>query len=165
MVGPAAKREAVAHLKDIMDLSARWACQIVSADRKRISAAKTAQIHDFIISLPDGYQTRVGERGYRFSGGKKQRFALARTLLRNPPVPLLDEATSALDNATESTMSAVLAKMASSRTVISIAHRLSTVRNADRIFVLKDGKLVEQGTHEEIAKANSIHVNLLRTGI
>lgn len=136
-----------------------------ASDEELISAAKTAQIHDLIISLPDGYQTRVGERGYRFSGGEKQRLALARTILRNPPVLLLDEATSALDNATESAMSAALAKMASSRTVISIAHRLSTVRNADRIFVLKDGKLVEQGTHEELAEANGIYANLLRTGV
>lgn len=136
-----------------------------ASDEELIFAAKTAQIHDLIISLPDGYQTRVGERGYRFSGGEKQRLALARTILRNPPVLLLDEATSALDNATESAMSAALAKMASRRTVISIAHRLSTVRNADRIFVLKDGRLTEQGTHEELAEANGIYANLLRTGI
>ncbi len=136
-----------------------------ASDEELISAAKTAQIHDFIISLPDGYQTRVGERGYRFSGGEKQRLALARTILRNPPVLLLDEATSALDNATESAMSVALSKMASSRTVISIAHRLSTVRNADRIFVLKGGRLAEQGTHEELAEANGIYANLLRTGV
>lgn len=135
-----------------------------ASDDELIVAAKTAQIHDLIASLPQGYQTTVGERGYRFSGGEKQRLALARTILRNPPVLLLDEATSALDNTTESAMSVALAKMASSRTVISIAHRLSTVRRADRIFVLKAGKLVEEGTHDELVKIDGVYAELLRAG-
>ncbi|TWI35974.1 ATP-binding cassette domain-containing protein [Paracoccus sulfuroxidans] len=105
-------------------------------DDELIAAACSAQIHDLIASLPEGYQTTVGERGYRFSGVEKQQLSLARTILRNPPVLLLDEATSALDNTTERAMSQALAQMATSRTVISIAHRLSTVRHADRIFVL-----------------------------
>ena len=129
-----------------------------------LEAAKTAQIHDFIMTLPQGYETTVGERGYRFSGGEKQRLALARTILRNPPVLLLDEATSALDNATENAMSAALEKMAASRTVISIAHRLSTIRHADRIFVLKAGKLVEQGTHQELAEQGGVYAELLKAG-
>lgn len=135
-----------------------------ASDEDLITAAKTAQIHELIASLPEGYQTTVGERGYRFSGGEKQRLALARTILRNPPILLLDEATSALDNATESTVSAALAQLASNRTVISIAHRLSTVRRADRIFVLKAGRLVEQGTHDELAKIDGVYAELLRAG-
>ncbi len=135
-----------------------------ASDEELVAAAQTAQIHDLIASLPEGYQTTVGERGYRFSGGEKQRLALARTILRNPPVLLLDEATSALDNTTESAMSAALAKMASNRTVISIAHRLSTVRRADRIFVLKAGQLVEQGTHDELAELDGVYAQLLRAG-
>lgn len=135
-----------------------------ATDEELITAAETAQIHDLIDSLPEGYQTTVGERGYRFSGGEKQRLALARTILRNPPVLLLDEATSALDNKTESAMSAALAKIAASRTVISIAHRMSTVRSADRIFVLEAGMLVEQGTHDELACLDGVYAELLRAG-
>lgn len=135
-----------------------------ASDEELLAAAKTAQIHDFIMSLPQGYATTVGERGYRFSGGEKQRLALARTILRNPPVLLLDEATSALDNTTENAMSAALAKMAETRTVISIAHRLSTVRHADRIFVLKAGKLVEQGNHQELVALDGVYAQLLKSG-
>ena len=135
-----------------------------ASQEELLEAAKTAQIHDFIMTLPQGYETTVGERGYRFSGGEKQRLALARTILRNPPVLLLDEATSALDNTTENAMSAALEKMAASRTVISIAHRLSTIRHADRIFVLKAGKLVEQGTHQELAEQGGVYAALLKAG-
>lgn len=135
-----------------------------ASDEELLAAAKTAQIHDFIMSLPQAYETTVGERGYRFSGGEKQRLALARTILRNPPVLLLDEATSALDNTTENAMSAALAKMAETRTVISIAHRLSTVRHADRIFVLKAGRLVEQGSHQELAALDGVYALLLKAG-
>ncbi|WP_080747958.1 ABC transporter ATP-binding protein [Alcaligenes faecalis] len=135
-----------------------------ASDEELLAAAKTAQIHDFIMSLPQAYETTVGERGYRFSGGEKQRLALARTILRNPPVLLLDEATSALDNTTENAMSAALAKMAETRTVISIAHRLSTVRHADRIFVLKAGRLVEQGSHQELAALDGVYAQLLKAG-
>ncbi len=115
-----------------------------------IAAAKAAKIHDFIISLPDGYDTAVGERGLKLSGGEKQRVGIARTLLKNPPVLLLDEATSALDTDTERDIQESLRQMSEGRTVITIAHRLSTVVDADNIVVLDEGKIVEQGTHEKL---------------
>jgi ATP-binding cassette subfamily B protein len=114
------------------------------------AAARTARIHDLIASLPDGYDTVVGERGYRFSGGERQRMAIARTVLRNPPVLVLDEATSALDTQTEFAIQAELERLAEGRTTITIAHRLSTVRDADQIVVLGQGRIVERGTHEEL---------------
>jgi ATP-binding cassette subfamily B protein len=103
-----------------------------------------------VSSLPDGYDTVVGERGYRFSGGEKQRIAIARTILRNPPVLVLDEATSALDTQTERAVQEALDRLAEGRTTIAIAHRLSTVRDASKIVVLDGGRIVEQGTHEEL---------------
>src|SRR5436190_12519981 len=114
------------------------------------AAARAAQIHDLIASLPDGYDTVVGERGYCFSGGEKQRIAIARTILRNPPVLLLDEATSALDTVTERAVQAELDTLAEGRSTIAIAHRLSTIRHADRIVVLDRGRVSESGTHEEL---------------
>ena len=113
-------------------------------------AARAGQIHGLIASLPDGYETVVGERGYRFSGGEKQRIAIARTILRNPPILVLDEATSALDTQTERAVQAALELLAEGRTVIAIAHRLSTVRDADQIVVLDHGRIVERGPHEEL---------------
>jgi ATP-binding cassette subfamily B protein len=113
-------------------------------------AARAAQIHDLIASLPDGYDTVVGERGYRFSGGEKQRIAIARTVLRNPPVLVLDEATSALDNETERAVQEALDRLAEGRTTLAIAHRLSTIRHADEIVVLDGGRIVERGTHAEL---------------
>ena len=115
-----------------------------------IAAAKAAKIHDFISSLPDGYDTAVGERGLKLSGGEKQRVGIARTLLKNPPVLLLDEATSALDTDTERDIQESLRQMSKGRTVITIAHRLSTVVDADNIVVLDSGAIVEQGTHDEL---------------
>ncbi len=115
-----------------------------------IAAAKAAKIHDFITSLPDGYDTAVGERGLKLSGGEKQRVGIARTLLKNPPVLLLDEATSALDTDTERDIQESLRQMSEGRTVITIAHRLSTVVDADNIVVLDSGKIVEQGTHDQL---------------
>jgi len=112
------------------------------------AAAKAAKIHDFIMSLPDGYQTKVGERGLKLSGGEKQRVGIARTLLKNPPILLLDEATSALDTQTERGIQDSLRQMGRGRTVITIAHRLSTIADADRIIVLEEGRVVESGTHE-----------------
>jgi ATP-binding cassette subfamily B protein len=113
-------------------------------------AARAAQIHDLISSLVDGYDTVVGERGYRFSGGEKQRMAIARTILRNPPILVLDEATSALDTQTERLVQEALERLAEGRTTIAIAHRLSTVRDADQIVVLDGGRVAEIGTHDEL---------------
>jgi len=114
------------------------------------AAAKAAKIHDFIMSLPDGYDTTVGERGLKLSGGEKQRVGIARTLLKNPPILLLDEATSALDTETEMEIQAELKAMGQGRTVITIAHRLSTIADADRIVVLENGEIVEEGTHDDL---------------
>jgi ATP-binding cassette subfamily B protein len=113
-------------------------------------AARAAQIHDLIDRLPDGYETIVGERGYRFSGGEKQRFAIARTVLRDPPILVLDEATSALDTETERAVQTALDELARGRTTVAIAHRLSTIRDADQIAVLDRGRLVELGDHDEL---------------
>jgi len=133
-----------------------------ATDEELYAAAKTAQIHDHIISLPEGYDTIVGEEGYRFSGGEKQRLVLARTILRNPPVLLLDEATSALDTRTERAMSEALARMSKGRTTITIAHRLSTIRHADIIVVMNAGRIVEQGSHDELLALNGAYAELLQ---
>ena len=121
-----------------------------ATDAELEDAARAAQIHDLIASLPDGYDTIVGERGYRFSGGEKQRIAIARTVLRNPPVLVLDEATSALDNETERAVQEALDRLAEGRTTLAIAHRLSTIREADEIVVLDGGRIAERGTHAEL---------------
>jgi len=121
-----------------------------ATDDELEDAARAAQIHDLIAALPDGYDTIVGERGYRFSGGEKQRIAIARTVLRNPPVLVLDEATSALDNETERAVQEALDRLAEGRTTLAIAHRLSTIREADEILVLDRGRIAERGTHHEL---------------
>jgi len=115
-----------------------------------IAAAKSAHIHDFIESLPDRYDTTVGERGLKLSGGEKQRVAIARALLKNPPILIFDEATSALDSKTEKAIQAELEQAAIGRTTLVIAHRLSTVMNADQILVLDQGRIVERGTHQDL---------------
>jgi ATP-binding cassette subfamily B protein len=115
-----------------------------------VAAAKVAQIHDHLLSLPDGYDTIVGERGYRFSGGEKQRLAIARAVLRDPPVLVLDEATSALDTQTELAVQQAIDAASAGRTTITIAHRLSTIRDADEIIVLDRGEIAERGTHAEL---------------
>jgi ATP-binding cassette, subfamily B, bacterial len=121
-----------------------------ATDEELVAAAKIAQIHDHLMSLPDGYDTIVGERGYRFSGGEKQRLAIARAVLRNPPILVLDEATSALDTQTEQAVQDAIDAVAVGRTTITIAHRLSTIRDADEIIVLDHGSIVERGTHGEL---------------
>ena len=131
-----------------------------ASEEEIVTVAKAAKIHDFVSSLPDGYQTTVGERGLKLSGGEKQRVGIARTLLKNPPILLLDEATSALDTKTEMEIQAELKAMAKGRTVITIAHRLSTIAEADRIVVLESGVIVEQGTHDALLAAAGRYAHL-----
>ncbi len=132
-----------------------------ATDEEIEDAARTAHVHDLIASLPDGYDTVVGERGYRFSGGEKQRMAIARTVLRNPPVLIFDEATSSLDTQTEAAVQDELERLSEGRTTITIAHRLSTVRDADQIVVLDAGAIVERGTHAELLEAGGLYFNLV----
>ena len=127
---------------------------------KIISAAQIAEVHEFIEKLPQGYDTLVGERGQKLSGGQRQRISIARAILKDPPILVLDEATSSVDNETEAAIQRSLDKIIVDRTTILIAHRLSTVRNADRIFVIEDGQIIEEGTHEELVKANNLYSNL-----
>ena len=115
-----------------------------------VQAAKAAQIHDFIMSLPAGYNTSVGERGLKLSGGEKQRVAIARTLLKNPALIIFDEATSALDSQTEKAIQLEINKLTTNRTALIIAHRLSTIVHASQILVMQDGEILERGTHEEL---------------
>jgi ATP-binding cassette subfamily B protein len=133
-----------------------------ATDEELHQAAKAAQIHDHIAALPDGYDTVVGERGHRFSGGEKQRLAIARTILRDPPVLILDEATSALDTRTEAAVQDAIDALSANRTTLTIAHRLSTVRGADQIVVLDSGRAVERGTHEELLEEGGRYAALVR---
>ncbi|MFD9523669.1 MULTISPECIES: ABC transporter ATP-binding protein [unclassified Streptomyces] len=121
-----------------------------ATDEELVAAARIAHIHDYLMSLPDGYDTVVGERGYRFSGGEKQRLAIARAILRDPPILVLDEATSALDTQTEQAVQEAIDAASAGRTTITVAHRLSTIRDADEIIVLERGRIAERGTHDEL---------------
>lgn len=129
---------------------------------KIIESAKIAEAHEFIMALPQGYDTIVGERGQKLSGGQRQRISIARALLKNPPILILDEATSSVDNETEAAIQRSLEKIVVGRTTIIIAHRLSTIRNADRIFVLENGQLIEHGKHEELLSEQGLYAALWR---
>ncbi len=131
-------------------------------EEELIQAAKRANIHDYVTTLPQGYDTEVGERGVKLSGGQKQRISIARAFLKNPPVLILDEATSALDNMTEMQVQASLAELAEGRTTLVVAHRLSTVKNADLILVITDGQIEEQGSHEELVEKGGVYAELYR---
>jgi ATP-binding cassette subfamily B protein len=131
-----------------------------ATDAEVMEAARMAQAHCFIEQLPDKYQTRVGERGVKLSGGQRQRISIARALLRQSPILLLDEATSALDSESEAAIQAALAGLMHDRTVIAIAHRLSTLRAMDRIVVLEDGRVVEDGRHEELVERGGVYASL-----
>jgi subfamily B ATP-binding cassette protein MsbA len=120
------------------------------SDEEIVEAAKAAQAHDFILRLPQGYETFIGEQGVKVSGGERQRLSIARALLKNAPILILDEATSSLDSDSETEVQKALERLMKNRTVFVIAHRLSTIRNADRIIVLSEGRIIEQGTHEEL---------------
>ncbi len=131
-----------------------------ATDEEVIEAAKNANIHDHIISLPNGYDTQIGERGVRLSGGQKQRLSIARVFLKNPSILVLDEATSALDNTTEIFIQDALDKLAVNRTTLVVAHRLSTIKNADEIVVISEGEIKEQGNHDDLIKNNSLYSEL-----
>ncbi len=133
-----------------------------ATDEQIIEAAKLANIHEFVLSMPNGYDTYVGERGVKLSGGQKQRVSIARAFLKNPPILILDEATSALDNATEMLIQESLEKLSEGRTTIVVAHRLSTIKNADQIIVITNEGAVERGTHSELLKQNGIYAELYK---
>jgi ABC-type multidrug transport system fused ATPase/permease subunit len=125
-----------------------------------IRAAKAANAHDFIMNLPDGYDTAVGERGVGLSGGEKQRISIARAVLKDPAILILDEATSAVDTATEVSIQDAMDRLVAGRTTVAIAHRLSTLRNADRLLVIADGEVAEEGTHEALLAKGGIYAGL-----
>ena len=130
-------------------------------DSEIVEAAKIANAHEFIMDLPEGYDTNIGDSGNKLSGGQKQRLSIARAVLKNPPIMILDEATSALDTESERLVQDALEKMMRNRTSIVIAHRLSTIQKADKIIVLQKGKIVEQGNHKELLGKNGVYRKLV----
>lgn len=134
-----------------------------ATEEEVVEAAKKANIHNYIMSLENGYETQIGERGVKLSGGQKQRLSIARVFLKNPSILILDEATSALDNATETLIQSALNELCKGRTTIVVAHRLSTIKNADEIAVVSDGKIVEKGTHNELLKLNKEYAKLYKS--
>ena len=130
-----------------------------------VQAAKNANIHDFIMTLPDGYQTVTGERGVKLSGGQKQRISIARLFLKNPPIIILDEATSSLDNITEKLIQEAFDRLLTNKTSIIIAHRLSTIKNSDRIIVLGKEGIIEEGTHNELIKQEGYYNKLYNASV
>ena len=131
-----------------------------ATDEEVVEAAKRANAHEFIMELPNGYQTDIGQRGVKLSGGQKQRLSIARVFLKNPPILIFDEPTSALDNESEKIVQNSLEELAKNRTTFVIAHRLSTIRNAGKILVLTENGVEEQGTHEELLRQNGIYAML-----
>ena len=131
-----------------------------ATEEEVIEAAKRANIHDYIMTMPEGYDTVIGERGVRLSGGQKQRLCIARVFLKNPPILILDEATSALDNTTEILIQQALDELCKGRTTIVVAHRLSTIKNADEIAVISDGRIIEQGSHDKLIEENGMYAML-----
>ena len=131
-----------------------------ATEEEIIEAAKSANAHEFIMSFPDGYRTDIGQRGIKLSGGQKQRLSIARVFLKNPPILIFDEATSALDNESEKVVQDSLEKLAKNRTTFVIAHRLSTIKNAEKILVLSEDGIEEEGTHEELLKKKGTYEHL-----
>jgi ATP-binding cassette subfamily B protein len=127
-----------------------------------LHAAKLAEAHEFIVQLPQGYDTIVGERGQKLSGGQRQRLAIARAILKDPPILVLDEATSAVDNETEAAIQRSLVAITQNRTTLAIAHRLSTIRHCHCIYVMAQGEIVERGRHEELLELNGLYASLWR---
>ena len=137
----------------------RYGC-LDATDEQVTEAAKKANMHEFVMTLPDGYDTEIGERGIKLSGGQKQRISIARVFLKNPSILILDEATSALDNTTEVLIQKALDELCKGRTTLVVAHRLSTIRNADEIAVVTDGRITERGTHEELMEKGGTYKSL-----
>jgi ATP-binding cassette, subfamily B, putative efflux pump len=133
-----------------------------ATEEEVIHAAKAANAHDFILKLPNGYNTKVGERGVKLSGGQKQRVSIARVFLKNPPILILDEATSALDLESEHLIQEALENLAKDRTTFIVAHRLSTITHANKIVLIEDGKVVEQGTHQELMEKQGQYFKLFQ---
>ena len=131
-----------------------------ATDQEVVEAAKRANIHEYIETLPEGYDTQIGERGVKLSGGQKQRLSIARVFLKNPAILILDEATSALDNVTELMIQKSLDELCEGRTTLVVAHRLSTIQNADEIAVVDKGQIIEQGSHDTLIKNNGAYAKL-----